>query len=117
MTDARRSDPTTTGGASDAALFKRYAANRDRRLRNELIERHRWVAAIAARRFRHRGENQDDLEQVALLGVLRRSSASILIAARRSAASPCPPCWGAPAALPRHHLGGARRLRGEGAVL
>ncbi|MGE0732196.1 MAG: SigB/SigF/SigG family RNA polymerase sigma factor [Acidimicrobiia bacterium] len=71
MTDARRSDPTTTGGASDAALFKRYAANRDRRLRNELIERHRWVAAIAARRFRHRGENQDDLEQVALLGVLK----------------------------------------------
>lgn len=71
MTDTRRSDPTTTGGASDAALFKRYAATRDRRLRNELIERHRWVAAIAARRFRHRGENQDDLEQVALLGVLK----------------------------------------------
>jgi RNA polymerase sigma-B factor len=52
-------------------LFERYRANRDRALRNELIEAHRPLAARLARRYRMRGEPIEDLEQVALLGVLK----------------------------------------------
>lgn len=54
-----------------AELFERYAETRAREVRNELVERHRWLATAAAKRFMHRGEPFDDLEQVALLGVLK----------------------------------------------
>jgi RNA polymerase sigma-B factor len=51
--------------------FRELRATGDRRLRNQLVEHHRWVAAVAARRFANRGEPHDDLLQVALLGVLK----------------------------------------------
>jgi RNA polymerase sigma-B factor len=51
--------------------FVRYRGSRDRRLRNELIEEHRWVAVHCARRFSNRGEPLDDLIQVGMLGVLK----------------------------------------------
>jgi RNA polymerase sigma-B factor len=51
--------------------FRRYRASGDRRLRNELIERHRWIAIQCARRFDRRGEPLDDLVQIAQIGVLK----------------------------------------------
>ncbi|MGH9119037.1 MAG: SigB/SigF/SigG family RNA polymerase sigma factor [Acidimicrobiales bacterium] len=51
--------------------FVRYRRTGDRRLRNELIEEHRWVAVHCARRFDNRGEPLDDLIQVGMLGVLK----------------------------------------------
>jgi RNA polymerase sigma-B factor len=51
--------------------FRRWRATGDRRLRNELIEEHRWVAIHCARRFSHRGEPLDDLIQVGQLGLLK----------------------------------------------
>jgi RNA polymerase sigma-B factor len=51
--------------------FVRYRTTGDRRLRNELIEEHRWVAVHCARRFSNRGEPLDDLIQVGMLGVLK----------------------------------------------
>jgi RNA polymerase sigma-B factor len=51
--------------------FRRYRETGDRKLRNELIEDHRWVAVHCARRFDHRGEPLDDLVQVGLLGLLK----------------------------------------------
>ncbi|MCC6434313.1 MAG: SigB/SigF/SigG family RNA polymerase sigma factor [Acidimicrobiales bacterium] len=57
--------------ASTAALFRRYRADPDRTVRNELVERHRWLAVVAAQRFGHRGEPMEDLVQVALLGLLK----------------------------------------------
>ena len=53
------------------AKFRELRATGDRALRNELIERHRWIAVNAARRFGDRGEPLDDLVQVAMLGVLK----------------------------------------------
>src|SRR5204862_3470446 len=53
------------------AKFRRFRETADRSLRNELIEAHRWIAFNAARRFAEKGEPVDDLEQVALLGVLK----------------------------------------------
>src|SRR5262245_17093360 len=55
----------------DAERFRRYRASGDRRLRNELIENHRWLALHCAKRFANKGEPLDDLIQVALLGVLK----------------------------------------------
>lgn len=43
----------------------------DRRLRNELVEDHRWLALHCARQFAHKGEPLDDLVQVALVGLLK----------------------------------------------
>lgn len=53
------------------AAFRAYVASRDRRLRNQLVDEHRWLARLAARRFANRGELADDLQQVAMLGLLK----------------------------------------------
>ncbi len=51
--------------------FVEYRRTRERRLRNELIEAHKWLARHLARRFANRGESFDDLLQVAYLGMLK----------------------------------------------
>jgi RNA polymerase sigma-B factor len=51
--------------------FRQFRRTRDRRLRNELVEAHEWLAHVSARRFAHRGEPMEDLLQVAMLGVLK----------------------------------------------
>ncbi len=53
------------------ARFAEYRKTGDRRLRNALVEDHRWLAEVAARRFTNRGEPLDDLLQVALLGLVK----------------------------------------------
>lgn len=51
--------------------FHTLRATGDRVLRNELVEDHRWLATYCARRFTNRGEPRDDLQQVALLGLVK----------------------------------------------
>lgn len=51
--------------------FRAYRASGDRRLRNALVEEHRWIAVTCARRFRNRGELIEDLVQVAMLGLVK----------------------------------------------
>jgi RNA polymerase sigma-B factor len=51
--------------------FFEFRQSRDRRLRNELIERHLGIAHHLARRYRHRGVADDDLVQVATIGLLK----------------------------------------------
>jgi RNA polymerase sigma-B factor len=58
-------------GESVLETFTRYRATGDRALRNELVEHHRWLADVVARRFANRGEPLDDLRQVALLGLVK----------------------------------------------
>jgi RNA polymerase sigma-B factor len=53
------------------ALFEEYARTNDRRLRNELVLRHRWIAVRCASRFSRRTMPFDDLVQVAQIGVLK----------------------------------------------
>jgi RNA polymerase sigma-B factor len=55
----------------DASRFREYRGTGDRVVRNELIERHRWLAIHCAKRFADKGEPLDDLVQVAMLGVLK----------------------------------------------
>jgi RNA polymerase sigma-B factor len=51
--------------------FRRYRESKDRALRNQLVEEHRWIAERCAWRFSGKGEPLDDLVQVGLLGVLK----------------------------------------------
>ncbi len=51
--------------------FVRLRERPDRSLRNRLIEDHRWLAEVCARRLSRRGEPLDDLIQVALLGLVK----------------------------------------------
>jgi RNA polymerase sigma-B factor len=75
---AVRQSPTTdrprqvdTDVAEIDELFLDYARTRDRRLRDELVLRHEWVARTCARRFSDRGEPLADLLQVAQIGVVK----------------------------------------------
>jgi RNA polymerase sigma-B factor len=51
--------------------FFEYASTRDRRVRNELILEHRDLARALARRYQGRGESPEDLEQVAIVGLVK----------------------------------------------
>jgi RNA polymerase sigma-B factor len=51
--------------------FGEYRKCGDRRIRDALIEEHRWMAVYCARRFQHRGEPLEDLIQVGMLGILK----------------------------------------------
>lgn len=51
--------------------FEQYRESRDRRVREQLILDHRWIAERCAARFARRGEQFDDLLQVALLGLVK----------------------------------------------
>ncbi|MGE0728891.1 MAG: SigB/SigF/SigG family RNA polymerase sigma factor [Acidimicrobiia bacterium] len=67
----RRRDQRHGSPQDSTELFIRYRRTRERADRNELIERHRWIAGLAAKRLRTRGEPYEDLHQVALLGLLK----------------------------------------------
>ena len=60
-----------TTALRDDAAFRDYAATNDRRLEAELLDRYRGLALGLARRFVGRGEPLADLQQVAMLGLLR----------------------------------------------
>jgi RNA polymerase sigma-B factor len=53
------------------AEFREYRRTQDRALRNRLIEHNVQLAQSLARRFANRSEPLDDLEQVAMLGLLK----------------------------------------------
>ena len=64
------SSPELTPSGSEEELLRRYAAG-DVSAREELARRYMPLARRLAGRYRHTGEGQDDLEQVAYLGLLK----------------------------------------------
>jgi len=64
------SSPESTPSASEEELLRRYAEG-DVSAREELARRYMPLARRLAGRYRHTGEAQDDLEQVAYLGLLK----------------------------------------------
>src|SRR5215204_1490348 len=56
---------------SAEALLADYRATGDRRLRNQVVEDHRWLAVAVARALLVGSEPLDDLVQVAWLGLLK----------------------------------------------
>jgi RNA polymerase sigma-B factor len=59
------------GHARPDDRFSRYAHTGDRQIRDALVMEHRELARALARRYRGRGEPIDDLEQVAMLGLVK----------------------------------------------
>ena len=55
----------------DVELFRTFVAQPSRRLRNQLVERHMGLAAHIAKRFGRSGLHDDDLRQVAMLGLVK----------------------------------------------
>jgi RNA polymerase sigma-B factor len=72
---ARQTDRMVTGASDVAlsveALHFRYAATRDPVLRDRLVDLHAPLAYGLASRFLHRGESADDLQQVALMALVK----------------------------------------------
>lgn len=52
-------------------LFRRYAATKKRRIRNQLVEIHIGFAYHIAKRYANRGVTTDDLRQIALLALVK----------------------------------------------
>ena len=65
------SDPSTAGDLDDLELFREYASTKRRSTRNQLVERHMGLAAHIANRFRRSGGLDDDLRQVAMVGLVK----------------------------------------------
>jgi RNA polymerase sigma-B factor len=65
----RRTVPERDRSEIDA-MFVEYAKTRDTRLRDQLVEAHIGLARHLAGRFTFRGEPLDELEQVALVGIM-----------------------------------------------
>jgi RNA polymerase sigma-B factor len=66
-----RSEASKGDRHAELERFREFARTRDIALRNALAEEFAWVARHCARRFADRGEPFDDLQQVALLGVVK----------------------------------------------
>jgi RNA polymerase sigma-B factor len=59
------------GDLEDLELFFEFASTRHRSIRNRLVERHMGLAAHIAKRFSRPGIADDDLRQVAMLGLVK----------------------------------------------
>jgi len=57
--------------AAVRARFEELRRTGDRGLRASLVEEHRWIAVHCCRRFTGRGEPMADLQQVAMLGIVK----------------------------------------------
>jgi RNA polymerase sigma-B factor len=66
-------DPTDTDleDLDDLDLFFEFASTRERSIRNRLVERHMGLAAHIAKRFSRPGGTEEDLRQVAMLGLVK----------------------------------------------
>jgi RNA polymerase sigma-B factor len=53
------------------AALARYRQTKDRRVRNEVVEAHRWLAVVIAREYHTGGEPLDDLIQVACMALVK----------------------------------------------
>jgi RNA polymerase sigma-B factor len=64
-------DTSEAGDLEDLELFREFVVTRDRATRNRLVERHMGLAAHIANRFRRSASNDDDLRQVAMVGLVK----------------------------------------------
>jgi RNA polymerase sigma-B factor len=62
---------SSSGADDDLDLFRSYASHRDRSVRNQLVERHMGLAIHIANRYRRANMSDDDLRQVAMVGLVK----------------------------------------------
>lgn len=61
----------TSAADDELQLFREFAATRQRSVRNRLVERHMGLAAHIANRYRRANMSDDDLRQVAMVGLVK----------------------------------------------
>ncbi|MET0910796.1 MAG: sigma-70 family RNA polymerase sigma factor [Ilumatobacteraceae bacterium] len=61
----------TDRSATPEAALARYRETGDRRVRNEVVDAHRWLAVAIAREYNTGGEPLDDLVQVACMALVK----------------------------------------------
>ena len=86
------SSPELTPPTSEDELLRRYAEG-DVSAREELARRYMPLARRLAGRYRHTGEAQDDLEQVAYLGLLKANHRYDAGTRPVRRATRCPTSW------------------------
>jgi RNA polymerase sigma-B factor len=55
----------------DLEIFREFARTKRRSLRNQIVERHMGLATHISQRFAHAGRRNDDLRQVAMIGLVK----------------------------------------------
>jgi RNA polymerase sigma-B factor len=55
----------------DLEIFREFARTKRRSLRNQIFERHMGLATHISQRFAHAGRHNDDLRQVAMIGLVK----------------------------------------------
>lgn len=71
-TDTLTAGATAEPGSSGTGpMFVEYRMTGDQAVRNALVEEHRWLGRHCALRFAGRGEPVDDLEQIAMEGLVK----------------------------------------------
>lgn len=55
---------------TEYGLFAEYKRSKDKKIRDELLERYLYIAQILSRKFINRGIEYDDIYQIACMGVL-----------------------------------------------
>lgn len=64
-------DPETPVDLEDLELFREFARTKRRATRNALVERHMGLAAHIAQRYSRAGRRDEDLRQVAMIGLVK----------------------------------------------
>lgn len=64
-------EASDTGDLDDLALFRTLATTHRRSVRNQLVERHMGLAAHIAKRYQGAGRRDEDLRQVAMVGLVK----------------------------------------------
>lgn len=65
------STTSEAGDLDDLELFRTLAQTKRRSVRNQLVERHMGLAAHIAKRYQRAGTRDDDLRQVAMVGLVK----------------------------------------------
>jgi len=64
--------PSVSGAEmEETALFSKYRETGDQAIRNQIVEKYLYIAAVLAKKFVGRGVEYDDLYQIASLALLR----------------------------------------------
>ncbi len=70
MVDKKIKSKNELSNIATKELFKIFSENRDPLIREELIERHLYIAEILSKKYANRGIDYDDIYQVASLGLI-----------------------------------------------
>ena len=70
MNESKNLPPADLCNKEDSGLLSKYCRTKDVQLRDEIFEKHMYLASIVAKRYVNKGIEYEDLYQVACMGLL-----------------------------------------------